>query len=461
MTSTVETPASAVAPAHRGRLLNVLGVAFGLAVIIGNTIGMGILRTPGEIAARLPSPSLFLLVWVVGGCYALLGAISLSELGAMIPRSGGQYVFVRHALGEYAGFLVGWSDWISTCGSAAAVAMVMAEYITELVLPLAGRVTVIAAAAVIAFAVLQWRGVKWGDGAQQLTSLIKTLVLVALVAACFLLPVQSAAPAPAAAAIPHGVALFAAITIALQGVIYTYDGWNGVIYFSEEVRNPGRDIPRAMMLGVVAVIVIYLALNVAFLHVVPIGGMAGQTLVAGTAAGALFGPRGDTIIHIIMVLSLLSSVNALVLMASRVPYALARDRLLPARLTAVNHGGTPTPALVAGLAISLIFIVTGTFDQVLALLAFFFVLNYLLSFTSVFVLRRREPDVPRPYRAWGYPWTTGVALVGSAAFLVSAVIGDRANSVRSIIILGLTWPLFLIIRRVRGPGGAPAEADGA
>ena len=116
MTSTVETPASAVVPVHRGRLLNVLGVAFGLAVIIGNTIGMGILRTPGEIAARLPSPSLFLLVWVVGGCYALLGAISLSELGAMIPRSGGQYVFVRHALGEYAGFLVGWSDWISTCG---------------------------------------------------------------------------------------------------------------------------------------------------------------------------------------------------------------------------------------------------------------------------------------------------------------------------------------------------------
>jgi len=313
---------------------------------------------------------------------------------------------------------------------------------------------------VIAFAVLQWRGVKWSDGAQQLTSLIKTLVLVALVAACFLVPAQGAAPAPAPAAIPHGVALFAAITIALQGVIYTYDGWNGVIYFSEEVRDPGRDIPRATMLGVVAVIVIYLALNLAFLHVVPIGGMAGQTLVAGTAAGALFGPRGDTIIHIVMVLSLLSSVNALVLMASRVPYALARDRLLPAGLTGVNQGGTPTPALVAGSVISLIFIMTGTFDQVLALLAFFFVLNYLLSFTSVFVLRRREPAAPRPYRAWGYPWTTGVALVGSGAFLVSAVIGDRANSVHSIIVLALTWPLFLIIRRLRRPDPR-AGSDGA
>src|SRR6185312_3484822 len=437
MTSMLETPPRAKSPVPKGRLLSVLGVAFVLAVIIGNTIGMGILRTPGEIAARLPSPSLFLLVWVAGGLYALLGAISLSELGAMIPRSGGQYVFVRHALGEYAGFLVGWSDWISTCGSAAAVSMVIAEYLTELVPPLAGRAAVIAAATVIAFAVLQWRGVKWSDGAQQLTSLIKTLVLVALVAACFLVPAQGAAPAPAPAAIHHGVALFAAITIAPQGVIYTYDGWNGVIYFSEEVRDPGRDIPRATMLGVVAVIVIYLALNLAFLHVVPIGGMAGQTLVAGTAAGALFGPRGDTIIHIVMVLSLLSSVNALVLMASRVPYALARDRLLPAGLTGVNQGGTPTPALVAGSVISLIFIMTGTFDQVLALLAFFFVLNYLLSFTSVFVLRRREPAAPRPYRAWGYPWTTGVALVGSGAFLVSAVIGDRANSVHSIIVLAL------------------------
>ena len=456
----LETPPRAKSPVPKGRLLSVLGVAFGLAVIIGNTIGMGILRTPGEIAARLPSPSLFLLVWVAGGLYALLGAISLSELGAMIPRSGGQYVFVRHALGEYAGFLVGWSDWISTCGSAAAVSMVMAEYLTELVPPLAGRAAVIAAATVIAFAVLQWRGVKWSDGAQQLTSLIKTLVLVALVAACFLVPAQGAAPAPAPAAIPHGVALFAAITIALQGVIYTYDGWNGVIYFSEEVRDPGRDIPRATMLGVVAVIVIYLALNLAFLHVVPIGGMAGQTLVAGTAAGALFGPRGDTIIHIVMLLSLLSSVNALVLMASRVPYALARDRLLPAGLTGVNQGGTPTPALVAGSVISLIFIMTGTFDQVLALLAFFFVLNYLLSFTSVFVLRRREPAAPRPYRAWGYPWTTGVALVGSGAFLVSAVIGDRANSVHSIIVLALTWPLFLIIRRLRRPDPR-AGSDGA
>ena len=456
----LETPPRAKSPVPKGRLLSVLGVAFGLAVIIGNTIGMGILRTPGEIAARLPSPSLFLLVWVAGGLYALLGAISLSELGAMIPRSGGQYVFVRHALGEYAGFLVGWSDWISTCGSAAAVSMVMAEYLTELVPPLAGRAAVIAAATVIAFAVLQWRGVKWSDGAQQLTSLIKTLVLVALVAACFLVPAQGAAPAPMPAAIPHGVALFAAITIALQGVIYTYDGWNGVIYFSEEVRDPGRDIPRATILGVVAVIVIYLALNLAFLHVVPIGGMAGQTLVAGTAAGALFGPRGDTIIHIVMVLSLLSSVNALVLMASRVPYALARDRLLPAGLTGVNQGGTPTPALVAGSVISLIFIMTGTFDQVLALLAFFFVLNYLLSFTSVFVLRRREPAAPRPYRAWGYPWTTGVALVGSGAFLVSAVIGDRANSVHSIIVLALTWPLFLIIRRLRRPDPR-AGSDGA
>jgi APA family basic amino acid/polyamine antiporter len=460
MTATLETEPRAVPPVHRGRLLSVLGVAFGLAVIIGNTIGMGILRTPGEIAARLPSPSLFLLVWVAGGLYALLGAISLSELGAMIPRSGGQYVFVRHALGEYAGFLVGWSDWISGCGSAAAVSMVMAEYLTELVPPLAGRATVIAAATVIAFAVLQWRGVKWGDGAQQLTSLIKTLVLVALVAACFLVPAQHAAPAPAPAAISHGVALFAAITLALQGVIYTYDGWNGVIYFSEELRNPGRDIPRAMILGVVAVIVIYLGLNVAFLHVVPIGAMAGQTLVAGTAAGALFGPRGNTIIRVVMVLSLLSSVNALVLMASRVPYALARDRLLPASLTAVNRGGTPTPALAVGLVISLIFIMTGTFDQVLALLAFFFVLNYLLSFTSVFVLRRREPSAPRPYRVWGYPWTTGVALVGSAAFLVSAVIGDRANSVRSIIVLALTWPLFLIIRRLRRPD-AHAGSGGA
>lgn len=169
------------------RLLRVLGVSFGLAVTIGNTIGAGILRTPGEVAAQLPSVWLFTAVWIAGGLYALLGAMSMAELGTMIPRSGGQYVFARRALGPYAGFVVGWSDWLSTCGTTAAVSIVIGEYTGVLFPALAGQTIVVASIVAIFFAILQWRGIAWGSRVQNLTSLLKALAFLALVAACFLL----------------------------------------------------------------------------------------------------------------------------------------------------------------------------------------------------------------------------------------------------------------------------------
>jgi APA family basic amino acid/polyamine antiporter len=225
-------------------------VAFGVAVIIGNTIGMGILRTPGEVAARLPSVPLFLGVWIAGGAFALLGALSLSELGAMLPRSGGQYVFVRRALGPYPGFVVGWSDWVSTCGTTAAISIVLAEYLGPLVPPLAGLEGAVAGAVVLLFALLQWRGVRPGEATQRVTSLLKGLALAGLAATILVLAPPAEATAgpvtgPGAAAVPTGLALAAAVVVALQSAIYTYDGWTGPIYFSEEVKDPGRDIPRS------------------------------------------------------------------------------------------------------------------------------------------------------------------------------------------------------------------------
>src|SRR6266481_8965025 len=169
----------------RGRLLQVLGVWFGISAAVGNAIGAGIVRTPGEIARVLPNAWLFIGVWVVGGWYAFFGASSLAELGASIPRSGGQYNFSRRAIGEYAGFIVGWSDWLSTCGTAAAVAIVIGEYSGELIRPLAGHVNLIAVLIIVGFFVLQWRGIKWGSGTQLLTAGIKTLAFVIVVAACF------------------------------------------------------------------------------------------------------------------------------------------------------------------------------------------------------------------------------------------------------------------------------------
>jgi len=445
----LERPHADLAAEKRGRLLRVLGVGFGLAVIIGNTIGAGIFRAPGTIAKELPDPWLFLGVWLLGGIYALLGAISLSELGAMIPRSGGQYVFARYALGEYAGFIVGWSDWISTCGSAAAVSLVIGEFSGALFPILKGKAVVIAATVAIVFALLQWRGIVWGSTTQNFTSLLKTLAFLALIVAAFIFGGSGSFTTSASSTAPTGFALIAALVISLQAVIYTYDGWAGVIYFSEEVKNPGRDIPRSMLGGVVLVIAIYLLVNLALLYVLPISEIAGQDFAAGVAAQVIFGRHGNTVFLMLTILSMLSAINAYHLMSTRVLFAISRDGLFAKRAAVVNKGGTPTMALFTSVAVAVIFIVFGqTFEKVITVLAFFFVANYALSFISVFVLRRREPDKERPYRAWGYPWTTVLALLGSIAFLIGAILSDTRNSVYALLLLAASYPVFRLSRQL-------------
>lgn len=424
-----------------------LGVGFGLAVIVGNTIGAGILRAPGEVAGHLPAPSLFLAAWIVGGLYALVGAMQIAELGTMIPRSGGQYVFARHALGNYAGFIVGWSDWISTCGTTAAVSIVIGEFSGALVPALQDRAPSIAAAIVIAFAVIQWRGIRWGSRVQIVTSLLKAAAFAVLIVAGFaaggLLPLPPTSPAgPATAA-----GLASAFVLSLQAVIYTYDGWTGVVYFGDEVDDPSRDVPRALFGGVLSIIAIYLLLNLSLLTVLPISQLAGEEFAVGAAASAIFGRLGDPFFRALTILSMLSGINAYHLMASRVLYAMSCDGLFSSRASRVNEGGTPTVALFLSAAISVLFILFGrTFERVVTVLAFFFVANYTLSFLSVFILRRREPDKPRPYRAWGYPWTTGAALAGSIAFLAGAVVADTRNSAWALALLAASYPAFRALR---------------
>lgn len=433
----------------RGHLLRVLGVVFGMAVTVGITIGMGILRTPGEVAAHLPNAWLFIGVWLVGGVYALFGAFSVAELGTMLPRSGGFYVFARRALGEYPGFVVGWSDWLSTCGTVAAVALVIGEYAGLLVPALAGRSLAVASSVAVAFALLQWRGVRWGSRSQELTSFLKTLAFVALIAACFALGGGGAAATQAAPAAPAGLGLLAASVLALQGVIYTYDGWYSTVYFGEEVRDTARSVPRAMVGSVVLVIVVYLLFNLALLYVLPFERLAGQKLAAGAAAEAVFGPRGATVIGVVAVVSLLASVNGNTLTAPRVVYAMSRDGLFWRGAGLVNKGGTPAVALALSTTVAVLLIVfSGTFQRVLSALAFFFVTDLGLVFLSVFVLRRREPRAERPYRAWGYPLTTALALAGSAAFLAGAVASDTENSLYALALLAASYPAFLIFRRL-------------
>jgi APA family basic amino acid/polyamine antiporter len=442
-------------------LLRVLGVVFGLAVTVGITIGMGILRTPGDVAKQLPNPWLFIGAWLVGGVYALLGAVSVAELGTMIPRSGGFYVFARRALGEYPGFVVGWSDWLSTCGTVSAVALVVGEYAGVLAPSLKGRELLVASAVTIAFAVLQWRGVRWGSRAQELTSLLKTLAFAALIVACFAFGGHASGQAAddatqaASLAIPSGLSFISALVLALQGVIYTYDGWYSTVYFGEEVEDTARSIPRAMIGSVLLVIGIYLLFNLALVYVLPIEQLAGEKLAAGAAAERIFGPRGATVIGVVAVVSLLASVNGNTMTAPRIIYAMSRDRLFWRGASRVRRGGTPTAALAASTLVAVLMIVfSGTFARLVAALAFFFVTDYTLVFLSVFVLRRREPDAERPYRAWGYPVTTALALAGSIAFLVGAVKDDTENSVFALKLLAISLPVFLLLRLWRRAFGA-------
>lgn len=433
------------APVSPGALLRVLGVGFGIAVLVGNTIGSGILRNPGEVAGRLPTVGLFLGVWIAGGVYALLGSNALAEVASITAESGGYGVFVRRGLGPYLGFVAGWSDWLSTCSSAAAAAIIIGESTNVLTGGGGGTIPLVAGTILIVFTLLQWRGIKSASSTQNVTTILKALAFLVFVAICFASGGASAAP-KANVSVPQGFPLFVALILAMQAVIFTYDGWIGPAYFAGELRDPGRELPRSIFAGVAAVIVIYLLVNAALLHVLPIGRLAGDPFAAGSAASVIFGPRGDIVLRVLVILALLSAINAYLLMTSRTLWMLSGWTGF-ARGRRVNAGGTPTAALLLSAIVAVLFACSGAYERVIAITAFLFVANYTFTYLSLFMLRRREPDAPRPYRAWGHPWTTGFVLLISVALLCGALVADTRNSIASLLLLLLSYPIFRVLNR--------------
>ncbi|MBX9692463.1 MAG: APC family permease, partial [Cyanobacteria bacterium] len=296
---------------------------------------------------------------------------------------------------------------------------------------------------------LQWRGIRWGSSLQVATAVIKTVALLVLVIACFVLGSQYQASPPdtaSQAVLPAGWALVSAVMLALQAVLYTIDGWNGVIYFGEEVKDPARNVPKAIFGSVISIILIYVLLNAAVLFVLPMSQITGNHFALGSAAERIFGKLGDPVMRSIIVVSLLSCINAVQLFCSRILYTMSCDGLFFRAFAQVNEGGTPLWALALSTVVGIIFVL-GSFERVSAMLSFFFVANYTLSYLSLFVLRRREPDMERPYRAWGYPFTSAVALVASALFLIGSLWTDRENAPLALIILCLSYPTFLLFKR--------------
>lgn len=434
-------------------MLRILGVAFGVAVVVGNTVGVGILRTPGEIAARLQSSGLVIGIWVLGGLYAFFCTLSVTELGTMLPQAGGWYVYSRRAFGDYAGFLVGCCDWIVQASSLAYIAVALGEFAVELQPALRGNVKLVAIAALTILALLNWVGLRSGSRAQQLTSLAKVLALVGFVVACFAISPRGEAVAvsgPVAFALPRG-GLFLAVLIAFQPIIVTYDGWYGAIYFMEEDEDPGRNLPRSSIIGVLACIAVYLLVNAALLHVLPVDRLAASQFPAADAASAIFGGRGKQVILIVSLLSAIGGLNAIMLMMPRILFGMSRDGLLPRGVASVNQGGTPTVALLLSTLVGSALILSGSFEKLVAIAAVLFVVVYLSGFCALFVLRVREPNLPRPFKVWGYPWTNLGVLLISLAFLIASVIGDIRDALFTLVLLAVSYPCYLLFAKVSRP----------
>ena len=415
-----------------GHLRRVLGVGFGLAVSIGGTIGVGILRTPGLVAEQLHVPFAIVLLWVAGGIYTLLGASCLTELGLMFPRAGGFYVYVRRAFGNTAGFAVGWTDWLMYCSILGYLSIAIAEFIATLGLIPGGAVRFVAVFILIAIVALQWLGIRVSSQFQEVTTSLKCVAFLALVLACLLVPTSQ----HASAQIPSSTTL-GGLIVALQAIVITYGGWQSPLYFIEEDRNPARDLPRAMIGGVLSVIGIYLLVNIALLKVLPIAELSGSTLPAADAARVIVGAHGRTLITVLSIISLVPLLNAVTMMGTRVIFGMGRDQLFWSRTSNVNPGGTPDTATLLTAAVAVSLIATGTFQRLIAMTSFFLAANYSLCCVALFVLRRREPELSRPYRAWGYPWSVWLVTVGSVIFLLGMLAGDMFNGLAAIGLLAI------------------------
>lgn len=435
------------------KLLRILGVGFGLAIVIGGTVGVGILRSPGPIAEQLGSVWLILLVWVLGGAYALLGANYLAELATMTPKAGGYFVYAHRAYGSYGGFVVGWSDFLYNNLALAFIAVVFGEYTVSLFgLEFAGARIFVSVSVILALTLVNWIGLRSGSETQKITSLVKCIALFAFVVACFIYGGQtgtsdSIAATSTPASTAGSVASLVAFVLAFQLVLSTYDGWHSAIYFTEEDVEPSKNLPRAMFGGILIIVAIYLLVNAAILYVLPLAQLAGSKFAGGDAVTLIFGAGGGQIVTVLALLSLIGILNAILMMCPRMLLALSREGLCFSKAAEVNKGGTPVFALTVASAMAIFFSSIGSFETLLAVSQFFAVVIAILLTFSLFILRRREPNAERPYRAFGYPVLPIIFLVISVLLFAGYIFSNPYPSGYALIVLAFSYPIFRLIRK--------------
>jgi APA family basic amino acid/polyamine antiporter len=452
-----------------------LGPFDAAAIIVSNVIGGGILFTPPQVAAAVPHPWMFLGVWAVGGMLAFAGAMAYAELAALRPRAGGEYVYLRAAYGRFAAFLTGWTSFVAGfAGAMAASAVVLVLYLDRFIpgvanttpffvipLPVAplsfSRQTLVASAAIWLFALVHIRGVGPGRMVGNVLATLKVTALLIFIALGFSIGAGSTANFQHTAG-PAGATgwLFALIP-----VMFTYSGWNAAAYMAEEIRDPGRNVPLALGLGTVAVIAIYLLLNALYLYVMPVGELAAvRGSVLDVIADKLLGVRAGHIMGAVSIISLAAGINAWTFAGPRVYYAMARDGVFfPAAARVHARFKTPAASIVAQGVWATLLVLTGSLDKLTTYVGFAITLFAGVAVAALFVLRAREPNAPRPFRAWGYPLApaiftlASILIVGNALWtdLIVPMVRDEpwGPSAAGFLVIGLGLPVYVLLRSRR------------
>jgi APA family basic amino acid/polyamine antiporter len=435
-----------ILPLGRGHLLRVLGLGFGVALGVGSMIGGGILRTPGAIADRVPEPNLILLLWLLGGVHALLGANVVAELMTSMPRSGGIYVAARRAFGDFGGLLVGWADWLFSTASTAGLAIAASEFM-GLIVPGWAQYTTVGAVAILGTVVLlNWIGVREGSVTQQVTSALKCLLLLGIIGAVFML--APAAPTQSSLA-PSAPGMLLAFAVAYQFIFTAYSGWQYPAYFGDEDTKPSRNIPRSLFGSAALVTVVYLLMNLTLLHALPMEVLRKAQLPISLPLAEILGPLSSTLIAATAAVIVISCLNGTVMLMPRILYGLGRDGLFPRFATRVNRGGTPDLGLAVSALVALGLTLSGSYEKVFLLSGVFGIFIFVMADLSLFVLRRREPGLLRPYRAVGYPWLPALVLLIDVCLFVAFLLADWRSGLFMVAAAAASLPISILIRRVR------------
>ena len=429
------------------RLPRTVGLFASIMVLIGITIGSGIFRVPATVAESLPSAGPFFLVWVLGGMMALFGALTLGELAALFPRSGGILAFLEEGFGSMPAFLFGWSQLVVIRAAAlGAISTIFAEYFGRFVPLTPAQVHWVAAGLIIAIGLINWVGVQRAAVVNNLATAVKYLALIGLVLLAFTAPTGSGGHFTP---FWSGAISISAVATALVPVMWAYDGWADLSFMSGEVKDPGRVLPRALVLGTLAIILIYLLVNMAYVYLVPLPEMAESGLIAATAAERIpvLGGAGARIIAAVVMISTFSSVNGTMMASPRIFFGMADRGLFFKGIARVSpRFKSPSTAILLATSLGVVYVLFNDFQQ----LAEKFVLGifpfYVLAVVAVFVLRRRAPGLERPYRVVGYPVVPLLFLLGATGMILNRLITRTADTAFTFGIILAGIPVFYAAR---------------